>query len=157
MMDPLSATASILTIVGTAGVIGKGLSKIIALRRAPDILLALNNEVADLYCVVQAVDHLIREHSETTHAAAITNLCRALEKAQTTLFKLEDLIRDELTIVKGCDGERKLDRIVWLRSASKVRELKDQLRADRNDLSSALSLLASYDKMNISDGLTGTC
>ena len=74
---------------------------------------------------MQAVDYLIREHTETTHAAAIINLCRALEKAQTTLFKLEDLIRDGLTIVKGCDGEQKLDRMAWLGSASKVRELND--------------------------------
>lgn len=143
-MDPLSLTASILTIVGVAGAVGNGFSKLIGLRHAPGILLALNNEVADLYCVVQAVDHLLREHSETIHTAAITNLCRSLERAQSTLFELEDLIRNGLTIVNNNGGERKLDRVGWLRSASKVRELKNQLRADRTDLSAALSLLASY-------------
>ena len=143
-MDPLSLTASILTIVGVAGAVGNGFSKLIGLRHAPGILLALNNEVADLYCVVQAVDHLLREHSETIHTAAITNLCRSLERAQSTLFELEDLIRDGLTIVRNNGGERKLDRVGWLRSASKVRELKNQLRTDRIDLSGALSLLASY-------------
>lgn len=144
-MDPLSVTASILAVIGTAGVVGKGLTKIVALRHAPDILLGLKNEVADLYCVVQGVDHLIRQHTETARAIPIANLCRALEKASMTLFGLEDIIENDLSTVRARDGEIKLDRYAWLRSASKVQKMRDQIRADRVDLAAALSLLSSSD------------
>ena len=141
-MDPLSFTASLLTVIGTAGVIGNGLKRIVALRHAPEILLLLNDEVAGLYCVVQAVDFLIRQHAGLAHDGPMSNLCMALEKSEATLFKLEDFIRDKLTI-EGRDGEVKLNHHVWLFSESKVRSLKEQIRADRIELSSALSLLAS--------------
>lgn len=142
-MDPLSCTASILTIIGTAGVVGNGLKKIIALRHAPGILLALNNEVADLYILVQTVDQLIRRHSEATHAGPVGNLCRALQTAEITLFELEDMLRGRLTI-KDVDGKPRLDRTAWLRSSTKVAKIKDQIRADRINLTSALSLLTTY-------------
>lgn len=47
-MDPLSETASIIAIIQDSGAVGKGLKQIVTLRSAPDILLALNNEAADL-------------------------------------------------------------------------------------------------------------
>ncbi len=141
-MDPLSFTASLLTVIGTAGLIGNGLKRVVALKRAPAILLDLNDEVAGLYCVLQAVDFLIRKHTNIAHNAPMSSVCRSLEKSETTLFKLEDLLRDKLTI-ETRDGEMRLDRRAWLFAESKVRNLKEQIRADRIELSSALSLLAS--------------
>lgn len=118
-MDPLSFTASLLTIIGTIGVIGNGLRKLIALRHVPAILLALNDEVAGLYCIVQAVDFLTRQHAEITHTGAIDNLRRALNQSRSKLIELEDLMRNKLT-VEDKGGERRLDRAVWLFAATKV-------------------------------------
>lgn len=143
-MDPLSFTASLLTVIGTAGVIGNGLRRIVALRNAPKILLALRYEVANLYCILQAVEHLIKQHAETAHAGPIECLCSALENSQESLFKLEDLMKEKL-IIEGKDGETRLDRTVWLFSSSKVQDIKDQIRSNRIDLAFALNLLASYD------------
>lgn len=141
-MDPLSFTASLFTVIGTIGVIGNGLKKLIALKHAPRILHALNDEMASFYCVVQAVDFLVQQHIQIINTVPMSNVCRALDKSTITLLELDDLVRNKLT-VETVGGERRLDRSVWLFAATRVQRVKDQIRADRLDLSAALSLLAS--------------
>lgn len=142
-MDPLSLTASIVAIIQLSGTIGKGLKKLIDLRNTPDILLALNNEVTDLQCIVQDTDDLFRQLPDTTGADPIASVGRALGKAKKTLHKLECLLAYELTTVKRKDSEVKLDRSVWLRVERKVQFLKDDIREAKLSLSSALSILTS--------------
>ena len=48
----LSVTANILTVLGAANAAGKVLRKVIALKNVPDILLALNNDIAELHHTV---------------------------------------------------------------------------------------------------------
>lgn len=147
-MDPLSMTAGILAVIGAGNTIRKGLKKIISARRLPDILLQLNNEVTDLQYVVQDVDDLLRQRSQSTGEdqcplSSHASLTSALEHAKATLLALESLILNELTTVDRLDGRTKMNRITWLRVESKVKSLKDDIRTDRVRLSSALSLLAS--------------
>lgn len=53
MAEPISIAASVVTLVKTSRMVGSGITKLLALKHAPDILLALNNEVVDLeYLVV---------------------------------------------------------------------------------------------------------
>lgn len=47
-MDPLSITASIISILAVAKGVDQGLQKLQSLREVPDVILALNNEVSDL-------------------------------------------------------------------------------------------------------------
>jgi hypothetical protein len=142
-MDPLSLTASIIAIVQLSGTIGKGLKRIINLKNAPDIFLALNNEVADLQCIVQDTDDLLRQNPDITGIDPIASVGRALDKAKRTLYRLESLLAYELTAIKRKDNETKLDRSVWLRAERKVQQLKDDIREDKLSLSSALSVLTS--------------
>ena len=141
-------TAGILAIIGAGSTIRKGLKKIISARRLPDSLLQLNNEVTDLQYVVQDVDDLLRQRSQSTEEdrcplSSHASLTSALEHAKATLSALESLIVHELTTVDRHDGRTKINRITWLRVESKVKSLKDDIRTDRVRLSSALSLLAS--------------
>ena len=147
-MDPLSMTAGILAIIGAGSTVRKGLKKIISARRLPHILLQLNNEVTDLQYVVQDVDDLLRQQSQSTEEdrcplLSQASLTSALEHARVTLLALESLIVNELTTVNSLDGRTKMNRITWLRTESKVKSLKDDIQTDRVRLSSALSLLAS--------------
>ena len=147
-MDPLSMTAGILAVIGAGSTVRKGLKKIMSARRLPDILLQLNNEVTDLQYVVQDVDDLLRQRSQSTGEgpcplSSHASLTSALEHAKATLLALESLIVHELTTVDSLDGRTKMNRITWLRVESKVKSLKDDIRTDRVRLSSALSLLAS--------------
>ena len=141
-MDPLSITASIITLAD-AGTIGKGVAKVLEIRNAPQILLGLNNEIADLYYVVQDIDNFLKRHTETIPSTFATSLSRALEKGSRTLSTLENLVAYELTTIKGKENELRLDRSRWLRAEPKVQQMKDEIRDDRIWLVSILSLLVS--------------
>ena len=141
MADPLSAAASILAILGASGAVGKFLKKVVALKRAPDILLALNNDIVDLQHVVQAVDELRQEHSRMTNKAPLDCVRESLEKLKKTLSILENLVSYELTVVERDGSHVRLDRSVWLRVESKIKELRKEIRADKSDLCLSLTLL----------------
>ena len=145
-MDPLSVTASIIALIQAGGKVSTGLKKIANLRNAPDILLALNNEVADLHCLVENVDDVLRQHREVIGQDPIACLCRALDRVKRTLLKLENVLAYQLTSIECKDGESYpvLDRSSWLRLESSVQKLKDEIREDKTSLSSALSLLTSF-------------
>lgn len=70
-MDPLSLTASIITIVGLAGNVGTGLEMLYRLRKALDKVLTLLNEISDFRAVLLnlkdvidgfSIDHDISHH-----------------------------------------------------------------------------------------------
>ena len=144
-MDPLSVTASIIALFQAGGTVSKGLKKIANLRNAPDILLALNNEVADLHSLVENIDDVLRQHRDNTGLEPIVCLCRALDRAKRTLLKLENVLAYKLTSIKSKDRESHpvLDRSSWLRLESSVQRLKDEIREDKLSLLSALSVLTS--------------
>lgn len=143
-MDPLSITASILTILGAGGQVAKGIAKIRALKYAPDILLALNNEIADIQYLVQDVNHVARQHEEVHETKFSASVCRALEKVRETLLATEQLIAYELTTIDSVNGLVKLDWKRWLRLEDNIRQLQERMRNNKVDLSTALVAQNSY-------------
>lgn len=135
-------TASILALLGAGGKVGTACKKIIALRHAPAALMALNNEVTDLHILVQDVDDILRQNSETSETDTPPSVTSALKRTRATLLRLETLIAYEL-MTPSAGNESRLDRSVWLRAESRVQKLKDDIRADRVALTSALGLLTS--------------
>jgi len=133
-----SLTVGIITILGAGGTVGKGLGKIRALKHAPDTLLALNNEIADTEILVREIDEVIRQHQELDQRPISASICRALDKARESLLAFEKLIAYELTVINSVNGEVKLDRKSWLRSGNRMRQLQEQMRNNRVDLSAAL-------------------
>lgn len=153
-MDPLSLTASIIAVVGAGSKIGKGLKKLVAARHMPDIVLALNNEVSDLRCVVHDLDDLLWQHDQVAHEdrgplPGHASLSSALKHAKETLLALKSLIAYELTTVDSTNGHIKMDWSSWLRAEAKAQKLKDDIHTDRVRLSSALSLLASSTSLGL--------
>ncbi|KAK4692437.1 hypothetical protein P7C71_g4769, partial [Lecanoromycetidae sp. Uapishka_2] len=142
-MDPLSITAGTIAVVGACNTIRKGFAKILALRGAPDILFALNNEVSDLAIVAQDVQSILDRHIEVTGFEPPLSMCQASERLQGHLERLDNLIAYELTTVRGKDNEVKLDRSVWLRVEPQVQRLKEEIRDDRIRMASASGLLAA--------------
>lgn len=142
-MDPLSITVGILAILGAGGQVCKGLQKLTALKNAPAALAALNNEVADIHCVVQELHDLARQYQDIYGRPVHPSVCRALERVKETVLMLEQLIAYELTLVDSRNGQLKLRRTAWMRSEHKVKELQQQMRSDRINLAAALSVLTS--------------
>ncbi len=143
-MDPLSITASILTILGAGGQVAKGIAKIRALKFAPDILLALHNEIADIQYLVQDVNDVARQHEEVHETKFSASVCRALEKVRETLLATEQLIAYELTTIDSVNGLVKLDWKRWLRLEDNIRQLQERMRNNKVDLSTALVAQNSY-------------
>ena len=140
MADPLSITASILTLLSAAGAVGKFLEKVIALKHAPDVLLALNNDIVDLRHVTQNVDDLLQEPCGIIDSRPHSHLRDSLERTKRTLSSLEHLVSYKLTAFGSNNGRLRLDRSVWLRAEPKIEELRKQIRADKDDLCLALAL-----------------
>lgn len=57
-MDPLSITASVLTLVTAANKVAKGLDNLASIKGAPAAVLALNNELSDLRLVLTEAEPL---------------------------------------------------------------------------------------------------
>ncbi len=141
MGDPLSIAASILTLLSAGGAIGRFLMKTVALKHAPEIFLALNNDIVDLHNVVHIVDELLQEHYGIADKAPLSRVCGSLEKIQETLSAFEHLISYQLTTVARDSSHLRLDRSEWVRAEPKVQRLRDKIRADKGDLCLALTLL----------------
>lgn len=161
-MDPLSLTASIITVVGAASTVSRGLKKILSARNLPHIVLQLNNEVTDLQVVIQDVEDLLCRRAQVNREdrkplQKQESLVRALEHANQTLLALQSLIACKLTTVDSRDGRIKFKRKSWLLVESRVKSLKDEIRTDRLRLSAALSLLASSITLELRDQIGNIC
>ena len=142
MADPVSITTGIVTLLGTGGQIGKFLKKVVNLKNdAPDILLAVNNEITDLREVVHMFDDLLQRQYDTSDTAPYSQLGACLEKAKRTLLKLDQLLSYELTVFEGDDLHLRLDKSVWLLAEPKFRVIKDQIRDDKTALYRGLAVL----------------
>lgn len=142
MADPLTITTAIVTLLGAGGRIGKGLKKVVKLKHdAPDILLAVNNEITDLREVVQMFDDLLQRQYSTSDAAPYSQVGVSLDRLKRTLLKLEHLFSYELTTVNGDDLHLRLDKSAWLLAEPKFCAIKNEIRDDKTALYRGLAVL----------------
>lgn len=146
MADPLSIAVSILTIMDATNTVGRFLKEIVQLRKAPDILLDLNNKLIDLQLIVQRIHDLSEQQSGTLMEKLDEGLSRSLENVQSLWSRFENLIAYHLTVVRSGSGPLELDKSRWLRAKSRVKRLKEDLEAEKRDLSLKLGLLTRYNE-----------
>lgn len=125
-MDPLSAAASVIAVVGAAKKVTKALDLLKAVRGAAQGLSDLLGEVSRLEKVLQAIMNVSMESQQP-----LPQLREVLDEARSKLLELDSLIQYTLTKV----GEsNKVDRWQWLRKESDVDTLQRKLHAIRQDL-----------------------
>ena len=146
MGDPLSVAVSILTILEATSAVGRFLKEIAKLRRAPTILLDLNNKLVDLQMLVRRVHDLTEQQSDVLPRPSDEGLLLSLKNVQSLLSRFEDLIAYDLTVVRTGSGQLELDKSRWLCAKSKVKRLKEDLEAEKKDLSLQLALLSRYNE-----------
>lgn len=138
-MDPLSSLASVVTLVEIVRKLSNLLTKAVNVKNAPDVLLALNNEISDLHLVIDDVNDLLLA---STFTIPPKSLGSALERVKSTLLQLEKFVAYELTTFDSA-GSARVDKSTFFRKEHRLQQLKDDVRADRVVLSSALNLFAS--------------
>ena len=142
-MDPLSISASVVTLLSAGGTLSKLLRKGIGLKNAPDVLRALNDEVSELQSTANDVDDLLRTATRDPDDRPPKSLTGSLSRVKSGLLQLESYISYQLTTVTD-DGESiRLDKSVYVRAERRLQELKDEIHVSRIALASALSLFAS--------------
>ena len=147
-MDPLSITTAIVTILGAGSTVQGGFKRILALRHAPDALIALNNEVNDLHRIVRAIDDLLRKHVEERHANQTSanqnsNCVEKLQKAQEVALDVEKYIAYDLTVIAADGKITRIDRSRWLRSGTRIQGLKARIQVIKADLFLELGMFNS--------------
>ena len=138
-MDPLSITASVLTLAGAGGKISKTLKKLVNLRDAPRLYQDLNNELELLRCTVGDVQTFLSQNKLYSKTDSPSSLPRILHRLKETLVDFESLISYELTAIDRSNKSR-VDRTRWLRADDKIKTMLDRIREERLSLRPALEL-----------------
>ena len=141
-MDPLSLTASIIAIVGAGSKLAQTVKKIASLRGAPAVLLALNNEIADLQLALLAIID-VYEGGHTVQESTAASLSSTLLQVRTSIEQLVGLVARVQKPSNGATDGLKLNRVAWLREQSRLNGVNNDMRDCRRKLISLTGLLTS--------------
>ena len=144
-MDPLSLTASILTVLGANYSVMQGLEQLASLRHAPNTILALNNEISDFKLVALEANAVLREHRDqtcetNTSQSIAASLGPVLDHAREKLLELECLLEYRLTS-PGANGKARLNKSAWLHQQSKFKQIRKDIRSIKSNLFAAMGTL----------------
>ena len=135
-MDPLSLTASLLTITATAELCIKALRKTNAYRKAPQEIEDLSAELHG----IQDILNRIREFVDKEHALHADTLLDPLKRAAEKCQRLDSV----LTISDNpWMGEATWTRTHWMLYKPRLISLRNDLRSIKGDLSVGLSLVSA--------------
>lgn len=142
-MDPLSVSASLITLLGLAAQTAQHLKKLNkALRGASARVIELQELAADLELTLKELLHKHVEKHPNCPEDSKQFLERAYDRATAKLNQLQNLAIYELTKQDG-SGELKVSKMRWLGKHGEAEKLIDELRQIRGDLILAMSMLSS--------------
>ncbi|KAM5376395.1 hypothetical protein ACJZ2D_005449 [Fusarium nematophilum] len=144
-MDPLSITASILTLLSaiTATVkTGK------VLRNAPSEVQALLNSLADAQLIVLSVDSFLKDNyisciSQTQSHVHCVSLKLKLEHAKSIVSELESIVNNNVMHKPDGLASQRPGRVSWARARRQITHLSCQLEDARKQLYSDFGLVLS--------------
>ncbi|KAL8776282.1 MAG: hypothetical protein Q9213_008329, partial [Squamulea squamosa] len=136
MAEVVAITASVVTLVKASRKVADGISRLADLKNAPEVLLALNNEVEDL-------SDLERRYKDTLPEAISPSFYRTLHRTEAVLLDVEKLIAYKLTTTVDNGTSLRVDRSAWLRAHGMINQAQQQVRDCRISLSTAINLFNS--------------
>ncbi|KAL2043763.1 hypothetical protein N7G274_003282 [Stereocaulon virgatum] len=119
MADPLSITASVLTLAGAAGEVGKGLRLLKALKGAPEGLDDLLDDISRLELVLETINNATSDRQ-----AAAPVMETLLAAGRNRLAELDVLIQYTLT---EAGEDRRVDRLQWAKRRDDVERIQQKL------------------------------
>ncbi|KAL8811735.1 MAG: hypothetical protein Q9200_001568 [Gallowayella weberi] len=133
MAEAFGIAAGIITLITTSRKAADGISKILDLKDAPNILLALNNEVVDLHFVIQDLAELEQRFQNTLYEAITPSFRRVIERTKEVLLSLDKLIAFRLTTPSSEFGLSRVDRSISIQSYSETRRIDYQVKTFATD------------------------
>src|SRR5256885_7615676 len=144
-MDPLSITASVLTLVSA---VAECIKRIQILRDAPQEILVLANEISELEIVINEVAKSLEDQRQRPRQTVeklnnpctgqsrdnVSKLLRRVEGCLAELMRLNE----KLVTVDSDNGKVKFAGIAWLKCRSKVEGIRKTLSATKLSLTTAL-------------------
>ena len=118
-MEPLSAAASIIAVVGAARKAAEGLQSLKAIKDAPKELEDLLLEFSQIKIILQSYKNLPTKCEEWSR-----DLATILDIAEKKFDELDKLVHYTLT---KAGGNEKVDRLQWVRKRSDTERLREQL------------------------------
>ncbi|KAL8689868.1 MAG: hypothetical protein Q9218_004556 [Villophora microphyllina] len=143
MAEVLGIAASVMTLLKTSRTVADGITRLTSLRHAPDVLLALNNEAADLQLVLEDLTALPQRFTDKLPETINLSFLREVERAKSVLAGLENLIAYRLTKFSGKTGRLSVDRSQWLWVYHKIPQALQDVRDCRLKLVAATNILNS--------------
>lgn len=146
-MDPLSLTASIITVVSASTKLVKLLSTI---KNAPPLVLALNNELSVLRLNVNATQDLVTRQSKliSSHPGhdilspdTVASVGCCLKKAESLVIELDCLLSPLLDLLLRSDSVAPKKWISWMKNVPALERLKQEIYHVRVELNSTLGIL----------------
>ena len=138
-MDPLSLTASLLTIVATAQLAFKSLRTVNVCRRALQDLDSLSSELRSIKECLTLITAFLNNNEGTLYIEILTD---PLERAFVRLNDLNAIIPDSGLVTSG-RGTATLTKVKWARRRSDFLTLREELKMIRIDLVLGLSLVTA--------------
>ncbi|KAL9612523.1 MAG: hypothetical protein Q9167_002908 [Letrouitia subvulpina] len=154
-MEPLSATASILTILDSGSAIAKFFNKVRALKHAPNVLLALNNEVNDARLLVEQADGVLRKSSAMGYKEPQT-VVHAVERLKEPVAELECFAAFALTKYSNKSSSLQVDNSANLDCLSYSRQTFCSVQSVHEAVLNSTSLLIEMTKEKPQDAVTET-
>ncbi|RYP12553.1 hypothetical protein DL765_007255 [Monosporascus sp. GIB2] len=153
-MDPLSVTASAITVAGVAVKICQVLANIRSdFSGLPGRLHALNNEIEDFRVVLQHVlTKAETKERRDTSANLDTSLISLLDQGLTSLLALKEIL-DGFVSGRARKRESLLRNISWRRQQGRVTMLQEDVKRVKSSLNVLLGVSNSQDMMRIELGL----
>ena len=143
-----------LLLVGIGRQAAKAVRKLASLKGAPDVVLALNNEISDLHLVVLAIQDVFQRQQTSALSfpgnrvvdanidASVTNSLRHAKEKVVELEALHNRLTTTAT-ASGSSGSTAFNKGAWLREQKRIKKMQEDLRNVRLKLAAALSVLNS--------------
>lgn len=137
-MDPLSVTTSVLTLIAACNALASTISKLHHLRHAPRELEQLEAEISALHSCTDALNILLRTHSDNRSAMFdYLPLGRFVKDARQKIEQTQGFLESS---VLDLSSSSKIRKSVWLKWQSEFTRLRQDLRDVRSQLGTCICL-----------------
>lgn len=138
-MDPLSFTASILTVIGVAGAGVKGIRKLNGYRNAPHELEELAAELEGVQALLQDMKSFVELNQRALYSES---LHECVKRAATKILSVNTILDTTSLKLRGLSDANQA-RLIWIRYKHRLITLHDDLQVVRMDLAVRLGLVTA--------------